>query len=103
MQTLLASDLDIEKSVGKYGLFWINYLKDTNLIMYEKLENDITKPLYKMAREIDKRTYSLIQTLLLGDPIDNIDTLTTEQRLVAQKTKYMQAEEIALHRIIYNK
>lgn len=103
MNTLTINNTSLESLVGKYGLFWINYLEDTNYNLYIRLKNDINEPLYKIAKEINKRTYLLIEEIIKSKPIQDINSMSHEQKEVAQHTRYMQAEEIALHQIIYNK
>ena len=95
--------LTLESTVGKYGLFWINYLQDTNYNLYIRLSNDVEKPLYKIAKEINKRTYLLIEKIIKTKPILNIHELSKDDVSTAKRIRYMQAEEIALHEIIYNK
>ena len=83
--------LILEPTVGKYGQYWIEYIKNTNINLYINLLSDLEKPIIKMAREVNRRTIELIDKLLKS--LDNAE----------EKNIYIRAEEIAVNQIIYNR
>ncbi len=83
MSNIIPSE-NLEKEVGRYGIYWIYHVKSTNKDLFTSLSDNA---IIKIATEMNTRVYALINKLITSIKIDG--------------DKYLAAEKIALKQIIY--
>ena len=87
--------------VGKYGLIWLDYLKDNQPSLYRHYKR--TGALLEQAARVNKEAYAMFEQIMNKYLEKNKSTdpgSTMEIWKIREQAK-MQAEEVELHDIVY--
>lgn len=97
---------DTNKNLNKYGLLKLNYLKNNNKILYQRLiiEDKLNTFLFSVGKEVDEKVKFLINELAEKDEELNENLKESNQLLWIQKMNNYKniAEEIVLKELIYD-
>ncbi len=89
------------KNLNKYGLLILDYLKEHNKVLYQKLlmENELNNYLFSVGIEIDNKVNNLTNKLIEDDVTINENLKAINQMLWVQKMNSckIMAEEIILN------